>query len=99
MLFRSVASRSGWVAAIAVLILVVIYVPVIRGEEEFLRSRFPEFAEYSRRVPRLFPRLRAHQGSPDGFSWHLYWKHREYDAAIGAAVMVVALILKIHFER
>lgn len=94
-----VASRSGWVAAIALVILLVIYVPVIRGEEEFLRARFPEFAEYSRRVPRLFPRLRAEEGSPEGFSWHLYWKHREYNAAIGAAVMVVALILKIHFER
>lgn len=95
----AVAARSGWVAAIAVLILVVIYVPVIGGEEEFLRARFPEFAEYSRRVPRLFPRLRAHQGSPEGFSWHLYWKHREYNAAVGATVMVVALILKIYFER
>lgn len=95
----AVASRSGWVAAIAVLILLGIYVPVIRGEEEFLRARFPEFAGYSRRVPRLFPRLRAHEGSSGGFSWHLYWKHREYNATIGAAVMVVALILKIHFER
>jgi len=95
----AVASRSGWVAAIAVLILLGIYVPVIRGEEEFLRARFPEFAAYSRRVPRLFPRLRAPEGSSEGFSWHLYWKHREYNATIGAAVMVVALILKIHFER
>jgi protein-S-isoprenylcysteine O-methyltransferase Ste14 len=95
----AVASRSGWVAAIAIVILLVIYVPVIRGEEEFLGARFPEYAEYSRRVPRLFPRLRAHLGSPEGFSWHLYWKHREYNAAIGAAVMIVALILKIRFER
>ena len=95
----AVASRSGWVAAIALVILLVIYVPVIRGEEEFLRARFPEFAEYSRQVPRLFPRLRAQEGSPEGFSWHLYWKHREYNAAIGAAAMVVALILKIHFAR
>lgn len=95
----AVASRSGWIAAIAVVILLLIYVPVIRGEEEFLRAQFPEYAEYSRRVPRLFPRLRVHQGSPEGFSWHLYWKHREYNAAIGAAAMVVALILKIYFER
>jgi len=95
----AVASRSGWVASIAIGILWVIYIPVIRGEEEFLRARFPEFAEYSRRVPRLFPRyLRAQQGSPEGFSWHLYWKHREYNAAVGAALMVVALMLKIHFE-
>jgi protein-S-isoprenylcysteine O-methyltransferase Ste14 len=95
----AVAARSWWVAAIALVILFVVYVPVIRGEEEFLRARFPEFAEYSRRVPRLFPRLRALEGSPEGFSCHLYWQHREYNAAIGAALMVVALILKIHFER
>jgi protein-S-isoprenylcysteine O-methyltransferase Ste14 len=95
----AVASLSWWVAGIAVVILFVIYVPVIRGEEEFLRARFPEFEEYARTVPRLFPRIRAPGSSPEGFSWHLYWQHREYNAALGAVLMVVALLLKLHFRQ
>ena len=32
----------GWL-----LIFLAIYLPVIRGEEDFLREHFPEFAEYT----------------------------------------------------
>jgi hypothetical protein len=77
----------------------VIYLPVIRGEEKFLRSRFPEFEEYSQHVPRLFPRLSPYGSSPGSFSRHLYWKHREYNAAIGAAFMIAALIAKVVLHR
>lgn len=93
------ASRSWIVAAIALAFFIAIYVPVIRGEEEFLRSRFPEFDDYSHHVPRLFPRLTAYKSSSDGFEPHLYWKHREYNAAIGAACMMAALIVETVFFR
>jgi protein-S-isoprenylcysteine O-methyltransferase Ste14 len=93
------ASRSWIIAAIAAVLLFAIYLPVIRGEEKFLRSRFPEFEEYSRHVPRLFPRLQPYRSSPGSFSRHLYWKHREYNAAIGAAFMIAALIAKVVFYR
>ena len=91
----AVASRSWWVALIAAAMFFAIYIPVIRGEEAFLRSHFPEFEEYARRVPRLFPRLRPHRGSATSFSWDLYWKHREYNAAIGAALMIAAMVVKV----
>ncbi|PYV47880.1 MAG: isoprenylcysteine carboxylmethyltransferase family protein [Acidobacteria bacterium] len=74
-----------------------IYLPVIRSEEEFLRMRFPEFGEYERNVPRLFPRFTPYQSSSNSFHWHLYWKHREYNAAVGAAVLIAILILKAHW--
>jgi protein-S-isoprenylcysteine O-methyltransferase Ste14 len=90
----AVASRSWWVALIAAAMFFAIYIPVIRGEEAFLRSRFPEFEEYARHVPRLFPRPRPHQSSANSFSWSLYWKHREYNAALGAAFMIAALAAK-----
>ena len=77
------ASRSWWIAALVVLLFFAIYLPVIRSEEDFLRSKFPEFTEYERNVPRLFPRLRPSVSSANSFSWHLYWKHREYNAALG----------------
>lgn len=89
-----IASRSWIVAAIALALLMAIYLPVIRGEEEFLHAQFAEFEEYSRRVPRLFPYRAPYRSSPGSFNWHLYWKHREYNAAIGAAFMIAALVTK-----
>src|SRR5512140_374907 len=71
----TLASRSWIIAGIGTAMLLIIYIPVIRSEEEFLRARFPEFAEYCSNVPRLLPRIRAIQGSTGSFSAHLYWKH------------------------
>ena len=90
-----IASRSWIVAAIAIALFFAIYIPVIRGEEEFLRAQFQEFAEYAQHVPRLIPRLTACGDSRSSFDRHLYWKHREYNAAIGALCMMAALIVKI----
>jgi protein-S-isoprenylcysteine O-methyltransferase Ste14 len=90
----TLASRSWIIAAIAAAMLVVVYIPVIRSEEAFLRAHFPEFDDYCRNVPRLFPRLKLAQGSAGSFSAHLYWKHREYNAALGAAAIVAVLVVK-----
>jgi hypothetical protein len=79
--------------------LIAIYVPVIRSEEDFLRTRFAEFDDYAAQVPRLFPRPRAYQRRPASFSWHLYWKHREYNAALGVVFMIAALIAKATWFR
>jgi len=91
----AIASRSLWVALTAAVMFFAIYFPVIHSEEEFLRARFPQFDEYARHVPRLFPRLRRpYESSSNLFSWHLYWKHREYNAAIGVALMIAVLVVK-----
>jgi protein-S-isoprenylcysteine O-methyltransferase Ste14 len=72
----------------------VIYVPVIASEERFLRATFPEFEAYCRRVPRLIPRFIAARamGDPGSFSFALYRRHREYNAAIGAALLYLSLL-------
>jgi protein-S-isoprenylcysteine O-methyltransferase Ste14 len=92
-----VAARSWWVGVVLVVMFFAIYLPVIRDEENYLRAEFPEYEEYMRRVPRIFPRLTtdsdAHRDS-EGFSSELYWKHREYNALLGALAMTVALIVK-----
>ena len=88
------ASRSWWIALIATAMFFAIYIPVIRSEEAFLQTHFPEFEEYARHVPRLFPRLRPYQNSKTSFSWDLYWKHREYNAALGTAFMIAAMTVK-----
>jgi len=97
----AIAAQSWWIIAILVVMFVAIYVPVIRGEEAFLRTTFPQqFEEYCRRVPRLIPRLTRAQGAGvnegyGGFSTALYRKHREYNAALGTAAMLAALAAKL----
>ena len=95
----TLASHSRSIAAIAAAMLVLIYIPVIHSEEEFLRAQFPDFDDYCRNVPRLFPRLKLAQGSAGSFSAHLYWKHREYNAALGSAAIVAVLVIKVLWFR
>lgn len=92
----AVASRSWWVGLVLVLMFFAIYVPVIRGEEKFLRSKFPDFDEYARRVPRMLPRITPAPfgDAGGGFSMELYLKHREWNALLGSALLVGALVLK-----
>jgi protein-S-isoprenylcysteine O-methyltransferase Ste14 len=86
----------------------IIYIPVIASEEKFLRSAFPEFDSYCRGVPRLIPRLTpaklaavqdlpvSQPVTPDtthAFSFALYLQHREYNAALGAVLLYLSLLL------
>lgn len=89
----AVAARSGWIVLGMAVLFVAVYLPVIRAEEAFLRERFPEFADYARRVPRLLPRWTG-AGSSGKFAWDLYWKHREYNATLGAIALIGLLVAK-----
>jgi protein-S-isoprenylcysteine O-methyltransferase Ste14 len=91
----AISARNWWIGAGLVFIFLAIYLPVIRGEEEFLRAHFPEFAEYARQVPRLLPRLSYFGDAHGRFSWDLYWKHREYNATLGSAALLAALMAKL----
>jgi protein-S-isoprenylcysteine O-methyltransferase Ste14 len=95
----ALAARS-WIILIALLVMfLAIYLPVIRGEEAFLRGRFPEFVAYERRVPRLLPRIGAlfsvSHHSRGTFSRELYLQHREYNALAGTLAMIVLLTVKL----
>ena len=94
----AVALLSWPVALVLTIMFAVIYVPTIASEERFLRATFPEFGEYCRRVPRLVPRLTpskvsGNDGALGSFAMSLYLKHREYNAAIGAALLYLCLLL------
>lgn len=93
----AVAARSWWVGIALVVMFFAIYLPVIRDEEAFLRDKFPEFEEYARHVPRMFPRITPYSQAAETaaeFSLDLYLKHREYNALLGALAMIAALIAK-----
>lgn len=89
------AARDLWIAVVLLLMFALIYVPVIRSEEYFLRSRFLEYDNYARRVPCLLPRKLQLSGFATGFSRTLYLQHREYNTMLGAAAMLIALVVKI----
>ncbi len=95
----AIAARDLAVGVLIVLLFALIYVPVIRSEETFLRGRFPEYAAYADAVPRLLPRTLRIGGMTQGFSRALYLKHREYNAIFGAAAILAALVGKMLWFR
>jgi protein-S-isoprenylcysteine O-methyltransferase Ste14 len=92
----AVAARSWWVGVVLVVMFFAIYLPVIRGEEAFLRGKFPEFEEYAQRVPRMLPRVVPARSGDEGggFSLELYLKHREWNALLGSVLLTAALVVK-----
>ncbi len=92
----AVAARSWWVGVALILMFFAIYLPVIEDEEAFLRQKFPEFEEYARQVPRMLPKLTAgsNESEASRFSLELYLKHREWNALLGAVLMMAGLMMK-----
>ena len=96
------ASKSVIIVVLLALLFSLIYIPVIRSEEVFLRSKFPDFDAYAASVPRLLPRLRPARvadSEPGRFSFPLYRKHREYNALMGATAIYAVLALRIFFKH
>lgn len=96
----AIAARNWWIAVALVLMFFVIYLPVIHGEENFLRKTFPEFDDYAKQVPRMLPRVTPYQKSGQvAFSIALYRKHREYNALIGSVSIMLVLVAKLFLWR
>ena len=100
----ALASGRLWLLLLLVALFALIYIPTIRSEEAFLRSTFPGFEDYARRVPRFLPRFTPARfaspadslQSPGGrFSREKYRRHREYNSGMGAAAIYAALLLRI----
>ncbi len=99
----AVALLSWPVTLALAFMFLIIYVPVIASEERFLRATFADFEAYCRRVPRLIPRITPGNPPPPlpgavtevtsgKFSFALYLRHREYNAAIGAMLLYLSLL-------
>jgi protein-S-isoprenylcysteine O-methyltransferase Ste14 len=105
------ASLNPWLLLSLVLLFLAIYLPVIQGEEQFLRSHFAEFDAYADTVPRLIPRVLPRKNlsaqtiettgstSSASFSLELYRRHREYNALMGAAGMYALLALVLYLSH
>ncbi len=95
----AVAARSLWVLLAILVLSCAIYLPVVRDEERFLRAHFPAYEDYARRVPRFGIRIGNSGAEPGRFSRQLYLQHREYNALIGAVLMMAALVAKLYWLR
>jgi protein-S-isoprenylcysteine O-methyltransferase Ste14 len=88
----SVASHSWISAALLAVYLGVFYPVVIRREQTELETLYGDaFLNYASRVPAFWPRFSPAMPSTESFSWELYRKNREYEAAIGLAVAMAIL--------
>lgn len=87
------ASRNPWITGLLALLFVIIYVPTIYAEEQYLRATFPAFESYARQVPRLLPRIPAARLAGEGaFSPALYRQHHEYNSFLGACAVYAVLV-------
>jgi hypothetical protein len=62
-----------------------------RGCLQITRTLQSAFVEYAGRVPVFFPRLSLAGAASGHFSWDIYRRNREYEAAIGLAVVMALL--------
>ena len=88
-----IASRDVWLAVIFAAVFLFVYLPTIELEEQHLHGKFPSYAEYAQRVPRLIPAARW-SAEQKHFSWVLYRRNQEYKALFGFVVAVAWLIAK-----
>jgi protein-S-isoprenylcysteine O-methyltransferase Ste14 len=101
--FGFAAASASWVILILLAALfAAIYIPTIQSEEAYLREHFAAFDAYARAVPRLVPRWTAARPQTDagdaergGFSRALYLRHREYNSAMGAVGLYLALAARL----
>jgi protein-S-isoprenylcysteine O-methyltransferase Ste14 len=96
-----VAGRSIWAAVVVAGYLGLFYPAVMRREEAELHGHYGEdFKKYAARVPLFWPSVRrpeANGKSNEKFSGQLYRKNREYQAAIGFVVGLIALWARMHW--
>jgi protein-S-isoprenylcysteine O-methyltransferase Ste14 len=81
-----IAARNPWLAILFAVVFMFVYLPVIQLEEQHLGRLFPDYADYAKEVPALWPRVSAGTRKGSAFRWGLYWKNKEYQAAIGFAI-------------
>jgi protein-S-isoprenylcysteine O-methyltransferase Ste14 len=87
----AIAGRSLGLALLFGAVFLLIYLPVIMLEEQYLRKLFPEYEVYAANVPSLVPARKPIELA-NGFRWELYLKNQEYQASLGFTVGLAWLL-------
>lgn len=96
----TIAAGVWWLGLVFVALFLGIYLPVMRVEAEELTHIFgADYTEYAKRVPLFFPRLAANEKSETNFDFALYWRYREYQAALGLVSAWAILLAKAIFLK
>jgi protein-S-isoprenylcysteine O-methyltransferase Ste14 len=110
----AISSGTLWFVVFFAALYLLIYVPVMLAEAETMRDLFSiEYDHYSKRVPLFLPRLTAYSTARScdlsneevearrerRFDGSRYLKHREYRAALGAAVVYALLTAKLFINH
>lgn len=78
-----------------VILFGLIYTPVMRREEAYLRHLFgPAYDAYARQTPIFFPVPGRASTGKAAFAWRRYWNNREYQAALGSIAIFLFLFVK-----
>jgi len=88
-----IASRRWELGVLFAVVFVLIYLPVVELEEQHLRSLFPEYDAYAKRVPKLLPRFSG--TTSKRFRWSIYVKNQEFQALLGFLAGAIVLIYKV----
>jgi protein-S-isoprenylcysteine O-methyltransferase Ste14 len=88
-----VASRRWELAVLCAAVFLLIYLPVVELEEEYLAKLFAEFPEYALRVNKLVPGLPGKRAAKT-FRFKLYRHNREYEAGLAFLAGVGFLLWK-----
>jgi protein-S-isoprenylcysteine O-methyltransferase Ste14 len=92
----TIAARNLYLGVLFAAVFVLVYLPVIQLEEQYLRVIFPGYAAYADQVPALIPSLRKYPAKDTNpFRASLYLRNQEYQAAIGYFAGVLFLLWKL----
>lgn len=91
----AVATARPIIVAITLVFFVLLYVRTAREEERLLEELYgDQYREYRAAVPAFLPALRPYRrGAGRNFELSRYMRNNEYQAALGAAAMLVALLV------
>lgn len=89
----TVAAARVELALLVAAVFLLVYLPVMQQEEQHLRTLFPEFEEYARRVHQLLPKAPAGPaGEP--FAWAVYRRNKEQKAFYGFLMVLAFLTVR-----
>jgi protein-S-isoprenylcysteine O-methyltransferase Ste14 len=88
-----IASLRWELGVLSAAVFLLVYLPVVELEEEYLAKLFPGFPDYASRVNKLMPRPPEKRGAKT-FRFRLYRHNREYEAGLAFLIGVALLFWK-----